>query len=344
MLTLGIESSCDETSAAIVAEGRRVLANVVATQEDLHVPYGGVVPEIACRAHLVEMVPAIRKALRDAGAELDDVDGVAVVHRPGLIGSLLVGLTTAKTLAWALDKPLVGVEHILAHLYAAALDCDDDIYPAVGLVVSGGHTSLYRCRSPIDTELLGSTTDDAAGEAFDKVAKLLGLGYPGGPVIDRMARDGDRTAHDFPRPFLAPDSFDFSFSGLKTAVLYKCKGQPPGRGKAPEPGRWEGGGLSEREVADMAASFQEAVVDVLVGKAVGACKRTGEERLIIGGGVACNSRLRERLEEACGENRIRLHLPPRKYCPDNAAMVAGLGYHLLRAGRTADLALDAAPR
>ena len=342
MLVLGLESSCDETAAAVVEDGGRVLSSVVASQESLHAPYGGVVPELACRAHLVEIIPAVEQALARAGAGLSSIDALAVAHRPGLIGSLLVGVSAAKALAWTAGLPLVAVDHIHAHLYAAALDARGPVFPAAGLVVSGGHTSLYHCRAPIDVERLGATTDDAAGEAFDKVAKLLGLPYPGGPAIDRLAPRGDRTAVDLPRSYLEPGSLDFSFSGLKTAVLYKVKGRP---------GRRRGGrqrsvapSLSEQGVADLAASFQEAVVDVLVAKAVDACEQTGERRLIVGGGVACNSRLRERLDEASRSEGLTLCLAPMAYCPDNAAMVAGLGYHLLRAGRTAEMTLDAEPR
>jgi len=343
MRVLGIESSCDETSAAVVEDGRRVLSNVVASQESLHLPYGGVVPEIACRAHLTAVLPVIEKCLADAMVGLDAVDAVAVVHRPGLVGSLLIGVTAAKTLAWALRKPLVGVDHIAAHLYAAGLEQDDPPYPAAGLVVSGGHTTLFRCASPVDLQRLGSTTDDAAGEAFDKVASILGLGYPGGPVIDRVAARGDREAIAFPRSYLEPGSSDFSFSGLKTAVLYHCRGKPVSRRKGPLR-EAERPALTEREVADVAASFQEAVVDVLVKKSIDACERAGERRLIVGGGVACNSRLRARLEEECGRGGIALHMPARKYCADNAAMAAGLALHQLAAGVVSDLTLDAEPR
>ena len=341
MRVLALESSCDETAAAVVEDGRRVLSSVVASQEALHTPYGGVVPELASRAHLREVIPVVAEALRKAETEAGAVDAVAVVNRPGLIGSLLVGVSCAKALAWALGKPLLAVDHIHAHLYAAALDVEELPFPAAGLVVSGGHTSLYHCSSPVACRRLGATTDDAAGEAFDKVAKLLGLGYPGGPAVDRVAREGNRSAVAFPRAHLEPGSLDFSFSGLKTAVLYHVKGAPR-RGakgapaKAPERG--------EADVADVAASFQEAVVDVIVAKALEACEQTRETRLIVGGGVACNSRLRERLEEEAGPRGVRLCLPPKRYCPDNAAMEAGLAFHLLQAGETADLTLDAQAR
>ena len=341
MRILALESSCDETAAAVVEDGRRVLSSIVASQEAIHTPYGGVVPELASRAHLEQVVPVVDQALRKAGVEAGAVDAVAVVNRPGLIGALLVGVSCAKALAWALGKPLVAVDHIHAHLYAAALDAEESPFPAVGLVVSGGHTSLYHCPSPVDCRRLGGTTDDAAGEAFDKVAKLLGLGYPGGPAIDRLARDGDRSAVDLPRAYLEPGSLDFSFSGLKTAVLYRVKGHPPRRGRG-TPAQTPD--LTPADVADLAASFQEAVVDVIVAKALDACERTRERRLIVGGGVACNSRLRERLGEETAREGVRLCLPPKRHCPDNAAMVAGLAFHLLRAGDAADLALDARAR
>jgi len=355
MRILGIETSCDESSAAVVESGRRVLSNVVASQEELHVPYGGVVPEIACRAHLEAILPTIESALRKAKVRLEEADALAVVYRPGLIGSLLIGLTAAKTLAWACRKPLIGVDHIRAHLYASALGEDPFPFPAVGLVVSGGHTSMFHCRSPIDVERLGATTDDAAGEAFDKVANLLNLGYPGGPVIDRVAREGDPDAIRFPRSYLEPGSLDFSFSGLKTAVLYHCRGMPhttSKRRRKGDPRSFSAGAaspdgpgtFSEKEIADIAASFQEAVVDVLVDKALDACRRSGETRLIVGGGVACNSRLRERLAEMGRREGIRLCLPERRYCPDNAAMVAGVAHPMAEAERFADLTLDAQSR
>ena len=334
MLILGIETSCDETSAALVSDGKRVLADVVASQDSLHLPYGGVVPEIACRAHLRTILPVIRRALDQAGVELARVDAVAVANTPGLIGALLIGLTAAKTLAWVHDLPLIPVNHLHAHAYAAALERDAPLFPCVTLVASGGHTSLYHSRSPLDHRLLGATLDDAAGEAFDKVAKILGLGYPGGPHIDRVARNGNPAAVAFPRTRLAPDSLDFSFSGIKTAVLYHCRGQ-----NARAPAR----DLTEQEVADTAAAFQESVVDVLVEKLIHAARRVSAVRIAVGGGVAANSRLRERLNQAARAWRLELVLPPPRYCLDNAAMVAGVGYHLYKAGSTSDLSVDAVP-
>jgi N6-L-threonylcarbamoyladenine synthase len=334
MLILGIETSCDETAAAVVRDGKRVLSSVVASQDKLHLPYGGVVPEIACRAHLVTVLPVFHRALSEAGVKLDDLDAVAVVNTPGLVGSLLIGLTAAKALAWINALPLIGVNHLHAHAYAAALERDEDVFPCVTLVVSGGHTSLFHSRSPIEHERLGGTLDDAAGEAFDKVASILGLGYPGGPHIDRVARTGDPDAVRFPRSRLSADSLDFSFSGLKTAVLYHCRGQD-----ANAPAR----ALSAEETADVAAGFQEAVVDVLVEKLLRAARRISAKRIALGGGVAANSRLRERVQAAALSRGLDLLLPPTPYCIDNAAMVAGIAHHLYNAGSTSDLSLDANP-
>ena len=334
MLVLGIESSCDETSAAVVKDGRIVLADVVASQDRFHLPYGGVVPEIACRAHLRMIVPVIRRALDEAGVGPEQTGAVAAVHTPGLIGALLVGLNAAKTIAWLHDLPLIPVNHLHAHAYAAALGRTDPLFPCVSLVASGGHTSIFHSRSPIDHDLLGATIDDAAGEAFDKAAKILGLGYPGGPEIDRVARNGNPAAVAFPRTRLGANSLDFSFSGIKTAVLYHCRGQ-----NAREQART----LSTQEVADTAAAFQEAVVDVLTEKLIAAARRVGVARIAVGGGVAANSRLRDRLKQASAANGLDLALPPPRYCIDNAAMAAGIGYHLYAAGRVGRLSLDASP-
>jgi N6-L-threonylcarbamoyladenine synthase len=334
MKILGIETSCDETCAAVVSDGRRVLSSVVATQVEIHRKYGGVVPEIASRAHIEALVPVVAEALQEAGTAADAIDAVAVVHRPGLIGSLLLGLAAAKTLAWLRGVPLVGVNHIEGHIYAACLEREALPFPCVSLIVSGGHTSLYRSEGPVDHRLLGATTDDAAGEAFDKVASLLGLEYPGGPSIDRAAERGNPKAVPFPRSWLGPDSFDFSFSGLKTAVLYHV------RGKGAEAKR-RATLLAPEETADVAASFQEAVVDVLVAKTLRAAEASGVDRVIVGGGVAANRRLRARLQEEAGRAGLEVLLPAMRFCTDNAAMVAGLGYHALKAGRTADLNLEA---
>ncbi|MGB2754228.1 MAG: tRNA (adenosine(37)-N6)-threonylcarbamoyltransferase complex transferase subunit TsaD [Phycisphaerae bacterium] len=334
MKILGIETSCDETCAAVVSDGRRVLSSVVATQIEIHRKYGGVVPEIASRAHLEALVPVVAEALQEARTAADALDAVAVVHRPGLIGSLLLGLAAAKTLAWLRGVPLVGVNHIEGHIYAACLERDALPFPCVSLIVSGGHTSLYRSEGPAEHRLLGATTDDAAGEAFDKVASLLGLEYPGGPSVDRAAERGNPKAVQFPRSWLGSDSFDFSFSGLKTAVLYHV------RGKGAEAKRRQTC-LSDEETADVAASFQEAVVDVLVGKTLRAAEVSGVDRVIVGGGVAANRRLRARLQEEADRAGLEVLLPAMRFCTDNAAMVAGLAYHYARAGRFADLDLEA---
>ncbi len=338
MRVLGIESSCDETAAAVVEDGVRVVSSVVASQEQLHAEYGGVVPEIACRAHLETIVPVVDRCIKEAGTTLDDVDAVAVTNRPGLIGALLIGVACAKAIAYGRSKPLIGVNHLHAHIYGGILAAGDRIeFPVVSLVVSGGHTSLYITRSPIDHDRIGATTDDAAGEAFDKVAKILGLGYPGGPIIDKVAAAGDPAAVDFPRTRLKDRPMDFSFSGIKTAVLYHCRGQDKHwRDDAPP--------LSADVVADVAASFQEAVVDVLVARAWAAVEHTGAKGLLLGGGVAANSRLRDRMAAAAEEHGLPVHCPPVRLCTDNAAMVAGLAYHPLLAGQHSGLDLQALPR
>lgn len=332
MLILGIESTCDETGAAIVADGVHVLSNVVASQVDLHARYRGVVPEIASRAHIENILPVIRESMDRAGLKLADVDAVAVAHRPGLIGSLLIGVTAAKALAWALGKPLVGVDHVHAHLYSVRLDGGADIpWPAVGLVCSGGHTALYLLESFLDVKLIGSTLDDAVGEAYDKVAAILGLGYPGGPIIDAMAREGNPTAVQFPRSRLDRGSLDFSFSGLKTSVLYRVRGY---QGRERDPAE-----LSRKDICDIAASFQAACVDVLVEKAHRAADQFGARALIIGGGVSANSGLRSAMKEF----PLPVFFPPMQYCTDNAAMTAGLAHVLLSAGRSSPWDLDAIP-
>ena len=335
MLILGIETSCDETAAAVVEDGRSVHSSVVRSQSRLHEPYRGVVPEIACRAHLADLLPTTEQALDEARCAFDDLDAVAVANVPGLIGGLLIGLTTAKTLSWLLERPLIGVNHIEAHVYAAALGCEDLPFPCVSLVVSGGHTSLFHSRSPLEHDLLGATTDDAAGEAFDKVAAILGLGYPGGPEIDRVAKRGNPSAVAFPRTLLRAPSLDFSFSGLKTAVLYHCRGQDARRSDV---------SLTDAQVADVAAAFQEAVVDVLVKRTRQAVEATGVRRIVMGGGVAANSRLRARMADTAPAIGAELVLPPISACLDNAAMVAGLAYHHWLHGECADLYLDACAR
>ncbi len=334
MRLLGIETSCDETAAAVVAEGRRTLASVVASQIPLHRKFGGVVPEIASRAHLQAILPVVEEALAQAGVEPRQLDGVAVTVRPGLIGSLLVGVSFAKALALLWDRPLVAVDHLLAHIYACFFAHPGLESPLVALVVSGGHTSLYLVEEPTRTTLLGATTDDAAGEAFDKVASILGLGYPGGPAIEQAARGAQPTALRFPRTLLGEGSLDFSFSGIKTAVLYHCFGQDASESKRSETP------LRRREVpadeqASVAAAFQEAVVEVLAEKCRRALTQTGLRRLAVSGGVAANARLRQRLGQSAQEGGWTVAFPPKELCTDNAVMVAALGAELLRRGEVA---------
>ncbi len=349
-LVLGIESSCDETAAAVVAGGREILSSVVESQAEIHARYGGVVPEVAGRSHLRSILPVIERALVQASAGLDDLGAIAVTTRPGLIGSLLVGLSTAKALAWTRGLPLVSIDHIEAHVYAAAMEFPAEPgavragpWPCAALVVSGGHTALYRCASELDPELVSATLDDAAGEAFDKVAHLLGLGYPGGPALERAAAHGDPARHHFPRfkqkqrPGAAPPRIPpFSFSGLKTAVLYHLRGQDA---LAPTPPPEQ---IPDR--ADVAASFQEAAVDSLVEPTLEAVRQLGLWRVLVVGGVACNRRLRERMATAAAAAGIEAWFPSPAYCTAHAAMVAGLGWHHLRAGRIATLEVDASPR
>lgn len=342
MRILTIETTCDETAAAIVTDRLEVLSSVVASQDALHERFGGVVPEIASRAHVERILPVIDEALRQAGLTLDDVDAIAVANTPGLAGSLLVGLTAAKTLALARGLPLVAVNHLQAHIYACRMASGRDVFPCVGLIVSGGHSNLYRCESATDFTPLGGTIDDAAGEAFDKVASLLGLPYPGGPAIERAAKAGNPKAHRFPRPLLDDATrLDFSFSGLKTAVRYLLVG--PGKLKKQGVDRSPCSTLpAPCSVADVAASFQEAVVDCLVGKAELALARVGYRTLCVGGGVAANSRFRERLEQSAAKHGYELHVPPLALCTDNAVMGA-IAVERLRAGKFADLSLDIAP-
>ena len=335
MKILTLETTCDETAAAVVTDRPDVLASVVASQDDLHQRFGGVVPEIASRAHVERILPVIDETLRRAGIALGELDAVAIANTPGLAGSLLVGLVAAKTLCVALGIPLIAVDHLQAHVYACRLASGEEVFPCVGLVISGGHTSLYRCLGPLDFELLGATIDDAAGEAFDKVASMLGLPYPGGPSVQQAAERGDPRAYRFPRAFLHDrDRLDFSFSGLKTAVRYTVAG--PGR---PDFAQVR---LSPQQVADLAASFQEAVVDCLVSKALLALERTGLRVLCVGGGVAANARLRRRLGEECDRAGVRLHVAPLRLCTDNAAMGA-IAVERCRAGLFEDLDLDALP-
>ena len=336
---LGIESTCDETAASVVVDGFDVRSNIVASQVELHAKYRGVVPEIASRAHIENILPVLREGLSSAGMAAGDIDAVAVAHRPGLIGSLLIGVTAAKTLAWALGKPLIGVDHVHAHLYSVMLEKNvSPPTPAVGMVVSGGHTALYRVNSWLDVSLIGSTIDDAVGEAYDKVAAILGLGYPGGPFIDDLAASGDPAAVRFPRTLLARDSLDFSFSGLKTAVLYHVRGVPTRGGpdvRKQAPTKPPPGG---QELADICAGFQAACIDVIVTKLKRAAAQVGARSVIVGGGVSANRGLRAALTDF----PVPVFVPPLRYCTDNAAMSAGLADVYYREGRFSDLGLDAA--
>ncbi len=313
MLLLGIESSCDETAAAVLRDGREVLASVVNSQIAVHSPYGGVVPELASRQHLTNIEPVVAAALTQAGITLDEIDGLAVTQGPGLVGSLLVGLSFAKALSLAKGIPYVCVDHIVGHLLSIFLEEEQPAFPYIALVVSGGHSSICRVADYAAYELLGRTKDDAAGEAFDKVAKLLGLPYPGGPAISELARQGNRQAIDFPRAWLDGDSHDFSFSGVKTAVANYVRLK-----------RQQG---DELPVADICASFQEAVVEVLAEKTIAAAHSAKIRDVALAGGVGANPRLREYLQELGASRGIRVYLPSPAYCTDNAAMIALAGYH-----------------
>lgn len=328
MVVLGIESSCDETAAAVVRDGSVLLSNVIASQVKVHERYGGVVPEIASRKHIEAAVPVILQALEEAGMTLEAIDGIAVTKGPGLIGSLLVGLSVAKALAFARRLPLVGVNHLEGHVAAAFLTEKPPEFPFVALVVSGGHTTIYRVEGFQRFTLIGQTRDDAAGEAFDKAAKLLDIGYPGGVVIDRMAKQGNPEAFSFPRGMR--DSLDFSFSGLKTSLLtlLKKRGEPFAPGELP----------------DLLASYQEAICDVLVEKTLRAAASVGADRVVVCGGVAANSRLRERFRTDAAPSGIQVTIPPPVLCTDNAAMIAVVGTHLLESGRRDGFELNAVSR
>lgn len=320
MFILAIDSSCDDTAAAVLAEDSSVLANVISSQFDVHARFGGIVPELASRRHIEAIWPVVNEALRNAGIPLERIDMIAATQGPGLVGSLLVGFTFAKGLALVRNIPCVGVDHIAGHLLSAFLDTPAPNFPYVALIVSGGNTSLYEVTDHTTFRALGHTRDDAAGEAFDKVAKLLDLGYPGGPVISQIATQGDPDSIVFPRAWLDSDSLDFSFSGLKTAVVNhvnRCRQK-----NEPLP------------VADICASFQEAVVDVLVEKTIKAADRYGHQTVVLGGGVASNPRLRETMKKRCLELQLRLFVPAPVYCTDNAAMIGLAGYHQYQLGRT----------
>jgi N6-L-threonylcarbamoyladenine synthase len=332
---LGIETSCDETAAAVVADGRTIKSSVVASQTKLHEKYGGVVPELASRAHIEKIYPVIKEAMEQADVAKDDIDAIAIANQPGLTIALVVGVTAAKTLSFTWNKPLIAINHLHAHLQSAMLSEEQLELPAVALIVSGGHTCLYDYHSPLEPKLLGTTIDDAAGEAFDKVASILKMPYPGGPSIEKAAEKGNPDAIKFPRSMLGRDSLDFSFSGIKTAVLYYCRGQDmKGENKVDS--------MNAQQIADIAASFQAAVVDVLVKKTKRAAKKIKAKTILLGGGVAANNKLRTSLQQMCDSDvpRKKLLVAPKRYCTDNAVMVASLAYYKFRAGLFADLTLE----
>lgn len=329
VLILGIESSCDETAAAVVRNGREVLSNVISSQIAIHTLYGGVVPEIASRKHIEKINQVVEEALKEADVTLEQIDAISVTYGPGLVGALLVGVGEAKAIAYAAKKPLVGVHHIEGHIAANYIEHPDLEPPFLCLVVSGGHTHLVQVKAYGEFEILGCTHDDAAGEAFDKVARAIGLGYPGGPKIDKVAKEGNPHAMEFPRAKISGAEFDFSFSGVKSAVLNYING-------------CEMKGI-EVVQADVAASFQQAVVDVLVGRAIAAAKKLGEDRIAVAGGVAANSALRIRMQEECDKAGLGLYYPSPIFCTDNAAMIAVQGYYEYMAGTRSGLDLNAVP-
>ncbi|MBI5327638.1 MAG: tRNA (adenosine(37)-N6)-threonylcarbamoyltransferase complex transferase subunit TsaD [Deltaproteobacteria bacterium] len=368
MLILGIESSCDDMAAAVVKDGRYILSNVVSSQDEIHKKYGGIVPELASRRHLETVIPVVEEALNQAKVTLDDIDAIGVTQGPGLVGSILVGLSFAKAICYVKDMSFVGVNHITAHPMAVFLEAGSreqgtgngndnirppipdpqyPIFPFIALVVSGGHTTLFKFKDFDNYEILGQTRDDAAGEAFDKVAKLLGLGYPGGAVIDRLAKSGNVSAIEFTRPYISKDTLDFSFSGIKTAVLnYLKETESHGSGVS-----GQGSGFKSKienrkskiNINDLAASFQEAIVDVLTDKAVSACKANNIDSLVVSGGVACNSRLREKMRIKSKDNSIKIFIPEPGLCSDNGAMIAAAAYHFLKNGIRGGLDMNAIP-
>jgi N6-L-threonylcarbamoyladenine synthase len=325
MIVLGIESSCDETAAAVIRDGSHVLSSVVASQVSVHHPYGGVVPELASRKHIEAIVPVVNAAIADAGITPEQIDGVAVTQGPGLIGSLLVGFSFAKGFAYGHGIPWIGIDHLEAHINSVFLEPNPPAFPFVALLVSGGHTSIYHVTSHLAFHPMGQTRDDAAGEAYDKVAKMLGLGYPGGGVIDRLAAQGDPTKIAFTRPFLDKDQFDFSFSGIKSAVMRHLQLHP-------DP--------SQTDQQHIAAGFQAAVVDVLVHKIINAAKVKGCSHLAVVGGVAANHGLRNAISHDATTAGISVHIPAIEFCGDNAAMVAAVGYHRLKAGQHSTMEED----
>lgn len=326
MLILGIDTSCDDTSASVVQDGRAIISNIVSSQSDIHARYGGIVPELASRRHIEMIMPVVEEALKRAGVTLPDIAAVAVCHGPGLIGSLLVGCSFAKAICYGKSIPLIGVNHLEGHLLSPFLEEQPPEFPFISLVVSGGHTSLYLAEGYGSYTVLGKTRDDAAGEAYDKVSKLLGLSYPGGPIIDSLARQGNPKAVAFPRAYL-PDTLDFSFSGLKTAVLHHVKGLPADSSLT-------------SLLPDIAASFQTAVVDVLVRKTEWAVKKTGLRRVALSGGVSANSGLRQKMKEMGEKKQVQVFIPSVALCTDNAAMIAAAGYHRFLKNKLAGLDLN----
>lgn len=323
---LGIETSCDDTCASVVLNGDTILSSVVASQHEIHEKYGGVVPELASRRHIEVIDIIIKEAIEKSGISLDEISAVSVTNRPGLIGSLLVGAGAAKAIAYAKKIPLIAVNHLKAHLFSNFLFQPEMKGNFIGLIVSGGHSSLYSVNNHWEIKQIGHTIDDAAGEAFDKIARFLGLGYPGGPVIDKLAKSGDPFSIEITRPMIKSGNFNFSFSGLKTAIIYRIKKQPEL--------------LLKKNIANLVASFQEAIVDVLVSKTISACKKYGYEKILISGGVAANSRLRQVFTERAYIEGIKVYIPPLSLCMDNAAMVACLGYHDYISGKSSSFDMD----
>jgi N6-L-threonylcarbamoyladenine synthase len=335
MNVLGIETSCDETSAAVASDGR-VVSNVISSQL-IHASYGGVVPELASRAHIRMIVPVVEEALARAGVQKENLDAVAVTHGPGLAGALIVGLCFAKALAYSLKIPFIGVNHLEGHLYSNFLSERSPSYPFISLIISGGHTLLVHVQAPFAYRVLGETRDDAAGEAFDKVAKMLGLTYPGGPVVDKLAQEGNPSAITFPRSYLEEGSYDFSFSGIKTSVLYYL------RNKGLIVGGPEKESIDRTLLADICASFQEAIIDVLVEKTIAAAEQTGTRDITMAGGVSANSRLRHRMKVETERRGMNLYYPRVEYCMDNGAMIAYAGWLKRTRGMTSDYALKPVP-
>jgi N6-L-threonylcarbamoyladenine synthase len=325
MIILGIETSCDETAAAVVVDGTKILSSVVSSQVAVHHPYGGVVPELASRKHIEAIVPVVNEALNTSGIDSKQLDAIAATRGPGLVGALLVGFCFAKSYAYALNIPWVGVNHLEGHINSVFLEADPPPFPFVALLVSGGHTSIYHVTSHTGFELLGQTHDDAAGEAFDKVAKMLGLGYPGGKIIDRLAVEGNPENIVFPRPFLKKSAFDFSFSGLKTAVLRYIQNHKD---------------VYKKQIPDIVAGFQEAAVDVLSHKVINAALKKGCDHIALVGGVAANKRLREKVRHDAGLKKMTVHIPSIALCSDNAAMIAAIGYHYINDGIVSGLSDD----